>query len=68
MKNGITTMKNTYYLIDTLNWRCIETSVVLAESDVAAKNAGYMLSNSTLRWYRGDALTHLPIKWTPKED
>lgn len=61
-------MKNRYYLIDTADWRCVEISVVLSESDVAAKNTGYMLSNSSLRWYIGDALTHLPIKWTPKQD
>lgn len=59
-------MKNTYYLIDTSNWTLRESSGILSQADADAKNAGYMHSNSPLRWYHGDMLKSLPIKWTPK--
>jgi hypothetical protein len=63
-------MKKIYYLIDTSNWICAETSSVMSESDVAAKNAGYMHNNSSLRWYAREELERssksLPIVWEIK--
>ena len=44
-------------------------STVMSDSDVAAKNAGYMHNNSSLRWYVREELEQSPgfgrsIKWT----
>lgn len=62
-------MKKIYYLINTDNWSCSEMSAVMSDSDVAAKNAGYMHNNSSLRWYAREELEQSPgfgrsIKWT----
>jgi hypothetical protein len=53
-----------YYLIDTNIWRIIQINSTMNKGDVAAKNQGYMHSNSTLRWYEDDEIRHLPLDWT----
>lgn len=57
-------MKPTYYLIDTSSWICLTINTTMSDKDVAAKNAGYMHANDTLRWYHGNEISHLPIVWT----
>lgn len=51
--------KKIYYLIDTNNWKIVMTSVVVDYKIAAAKNTGYMLSNSALRWLGHEELERI---------
>jgi hypothetical protein len=57
----------TYYLIDTSTWKIIQTNSTMSDSDIDAKNQGYMFSNSSLKWYKSEETKFLPIIWSEAE-
>jgi hypothetical protein len=57
----------TYYLIDTSTWKIIQTNSTMSDSDIDAKNQGYLFSNSPLKWYKSEETKFLPIIWSEAE-